>query len=242
MWVLHHTLQARTQATRQIKFFFCFFFFDEPPGYQATHPHMHFLGYILQNIDVSVFTVHIPWNMLTPCRDMRHKLQSGPFVMMLAFLLAIQLLGCCVTVQCANDSDIYSDCETNFTTLENALIHTSDNAYNLWTTFFPPRDAGSLFVVVTYQIINSNSSIDYVWTTASFTLIHPPRVFGIISLFFGLVEEDRIQSVTVQLPESCQGLLTQDYGRNNKEAKSNFLEVVTQRVSIIATLLLLFYR
>ena len=176
--------------------------------------------------------------MLTPCRDMKHKLQSGPFVVMLAFLLTIQLLCSCVAAQCANNRDIYSDCETNFTTLENALIHTSDNAYKLWTTFFPPRDAGSLFVVVTYQIINStspindsNSSIDYIWTTGSFTLIHPPRVFGIISLFFGLVEEDRIQNVTVQLPESCRGLLTPDHERTNEEAESNFLEVLTQRVS-----------
>ena len=202
---------------------------------------MHFLGYILQNIDVTVFTVHIPWNMLTPCRVMRHKLQSGLFVMLAFLVLAIQLLGCCVTVQCANDSAIYSDCETNFTTLENALIHTSDNAYNLWTTFFPPREGGSLFVIVTYQIINSTTSIDYIWTTAAFTLIHPPRVFGIISLFFGLVEEERIQNVTVQLPESCRDLLTPDYGRTNEEAESNFLEVLTQRVSIamyIATLVL----
>ena len=166
-----------------------------------------------------------------------HKLQSGPFLVMCAFLLTIQLLGCCVVVQCANNNDIYSDCETNFTTLENALIHTSDNAYKLWTTFFPPRDAGSLFVVVTYQIIDSNFSIDYVWTTASFTLIHPPRVFGMISLFFGLVEEDRIQKVTVQLPESCWGLLTSNYERTNEGAESNFMEVLTQRVSI-ATLLL----
>ena len=168
---------------------------------------------------------------------MRHKLQSGPFVVMFAFLLTIQLLGCCVTVQCANNSDIYSDCETNFTTLENAMIHTSDNAYKLWTTFFPPREGASLFVVVTYQIINSTTSIDYIWTTASFALIHPPHVFGMISLFFGLVEEDRIQNVTVQLPESCQDLLTPDYELTNEEAESNFLEVLTQRVSI-ATLLL----
>ena len=159
-----------------------------------------------------------------------------------AFLLALQLLGCCVAVQCVNNNDtIYADCETNFTTLENALIHTCDNAYNLWTTFFPPRETRSLFVVVKYQIINSNISIDYIWTTASFTLIHPPRIFGMISLFFGFVEEDRIQTVTIHLPENCQGLLNKSsYGLTNEEAESDFMEVLTQRVSI-ATLLLYFY-
>ena len=171
---------------------------------------------------------------------MRRKLHT--WAVTFAFLLALQLLGSCVAVQCVDNHDtIYADCETNFTTLENALIHTCDNSYNLWTTFFPPREAGSLFVVVKYQIINSTSSIHYIWTTAAFTLIHPPRIFGMISLFFGLVEEDRIQNVTIQLPESCQGLLTPEYGRTNEEAKSNFLEVLTQRVSI-ATPLLYFYQ
>ena len=106
-----------------------------------------------------------------------------------------------------------------------------------WTTFFPPREAQSLFVVVKYQIINSNTSIDYIWTTASFTLIHPPHIFGIISLFFGLVEEDRIQNVTIRLPVSCRGLLTPEYGHTNEEAERNFLEVLTQRVSIATPLL-----
>ena len=174
------------------------------------------------------------------CRDMKYKLQSSTWAVTFAFLLALQLLGCCVAVQCVNNN-IYADCETNFTTLENALIHTCDNAYNLWTTFFPPREAESLFVVVKYQIINSNTSIDYIWTTAAFTLIHPPRVFGIISLFFGLVEEDRIQNVAIQLPESCRGLLNKSsYERTNEEAELDFMEVLTQRVSI-ATLLLYFY-
>ena len=171
---------------------------------------------------------------------MTYKLQSGTGAVTFAFLLAFQLLGCCVAVQCTcvdNHDPIYADCETNFTTLENALIHTRDNAYNLWTTFFPPRETQSLFVVVKYQIINSTSSIDYIWTTASFTLIHPPRVFGMISLFFGFVEMDRIQNVTIQLPESCKGLLTPDYGRTNEEAESYFLEVLTQRVSVATSLL-----
>ena len=171
------------------------------------------------------------------------KLPYRSWEVIFAFLLSLQLLGCCVAVQCVNNNDTtYADCETNFTTLENALIHTSDNAYNLWTTFFPPRETQSLFVVVKYQIINSNTSIDYIWTTASFTLIHPPRIFGIISLFFGFVEEDRIQNVTIRLPESCQGLLTPEYGRTNEEAESDFMEVLTQRVSIYsytATLFLL---
>ena len=176
------------------------------------------------------------------CRDMRYKLQSSTWAVTFAFLFALQLLGSCVAVPCVDNHDTtYADCETNFTILENALIHTCDNAYNLWTTFFPPRDVGSLFVVVKYQIINSNTSIDYIWTTASFTLIYPPRIFGIISLFFGFVEEDRIQDVTIRLPESCQGLLNKSsYGRTNEEAESDFMEVLTQRVSI-AILLLYFY-
>ena len=196
----------------------------------CLHPYFLSTSLMLYSLNPLVFS----------CRDMRHKLHT--WAVTFAFLLALQLLGSCVAVQCVDNHDTtYADCETNFTTLENALIHTCDNSYNLWTTFFPPRETQSLFVVVKYQIINSNTSIDYIWTTAAFTLIHPPRIFGMISLFFGFVEEDRIQNVTIRLPESCLGLLTPEYGRTNEEAKSNFLEVLTQRVSI-ATPLLHFYQ
>ena len=133
-----------------------------------------------------------------------------------------------------DNSDQYGDCTTNFATLESALIHTPNNTYKLWTEFYPPREAMALFVHVKYQIVNSASSIEYIWTSAAFNLIHPPRVFGMTSLFFGFIQESRIGNVTLQLPENCEGLLTSpNYERSDAAAKNDFLEVLTQRVSHI---------
>jgi len=161
-------------------------------------------------------------------------LKSGPLAAVVAFLLTLQLLDCCVGVQCTtNDNGQYGDCTTNFTTLERALIDTSNNTYKLWTEFFPPREAMALFVFVKYQIVNSTStSIQYIWTSAAFNLIHPPRVFGFTSLFFGYVQESRISDVTLQLPENCEGLVTShNFERSAEAAKGDFMEVLTQRVS-----------
>lgn len=164
---------------------------------------------------------------------MGFMLKPVPGAGMFAFLLTLQLLGYFVGVQCtANNSGQYGDCTTNFTTLESALIHTSNNTHQLWTTYYPPREAVPEFVVVTYQIINSTSSITYIWTSAAFNLIHPPTVFGITSLFFGYIQESRISSVTLLLPENCAVLVaSSNYTTSNEEAKYDFLEVLTQRVS-----------
>ena len=160
-------------------------------------------------------------------------LQSAPPAAVIAFLLTLQVLGCLVGVQCTADSNSqYDDCATNFATLESALIDTRNNTYKLWTTFYPPREAMALFVFVNYTVVNSTSSIEYIWTSAAFNLIHPPKVFGITSLFFGLIEESRIGDVTLQLPENCEGLVTStNYETSDEAAKDDFLEVLTQRVS-----------
>jgi len=162
-------------------------------------------------------------------------LQSVPLAAIVALLLTLQLLCCFVGVQCTtNNSGQYDDCTTNFGTLESALIHTHDNAYKLWTTFYPPRESVAVFVVVKYQIVNSTSSIVYIWTSAAFNLIHPPKVFGMTSLFFGFIEDSKVSNVTLQLPENCKDLLTSpSYQKDDEEAKKDFLEVLTQRVSHI---------
>lgn len=162
-------------------------------------------------------------------------LQSGTLAAAVIFVLMLQVLGCFVGVQCTtNDIGQYDDCTTNFATLESALIRAPNNTYKLWTEFYPPREAMALFVYVKYQIINSTSSIEYIWTSAAFNLIHPPRVFGMTSLFFGFIQESRIGNVTLQLPENCEGLLTSpNYERSDAAAKDDFLEVLTQRVSHI---------
>lgn len=167
---------------------------------------------------------------------MRFILQSVPLAAIVALLLTLQLLCCFVGAQCAtNNSGQYDDCTTNFETLEGALIHTHDNTYKLWTTFYPPRESLPVFVFVRYQIVNSTSSIAYIWTSAAFNLIHPPKVFGMTSLFFGFIEDSKVSNVTLKLPENCKDLLTSppSYQKDDEEAKNDFLEVLTQRVSHI---------
>jgi len=166
-----------------------------------------------------------------PFQKMGFILQSVSLAAVVAFLLTLH--GCFVGVQCTtNNNNQYGDCTTNFATLESALIDTPNNTYKLWTEFFPPREAMALFVFVKYQVVNSTStSVEYIWTSAAFNLIHPPKVFGFTSLFFGYIQESRIGDVTLQLPENCKGLLTSRYQKSDEAAKDDFMEVLTQRVS-----------
>ena len=129
----------------------------------------------------------------------------------------------------------YTDCSTNYTTLERALLHTGNNAYNIWTAFYPPQDAAALFVNVEYEFQDESGSLDarneslhYIWSSAAFYLIQPPQVFGYTSLFFGFVQSSLIQDVILILPYECKDI---EFKKNNDDSKNNLLEVLTHRVS-----------
>jgi hypothetical protein len=123
----------------------------------------------------------------------------------------------------------YTNCASNYTTLENALFNTGDNIYRLTTTFFPPHVDNPLYVTVTYTFsdMNFNESIQYIWSTASLYLTIEPRTIRFLSLFFCYVEDDRIVDLELELPSECYST---DFTENQASNASNFLFVLTQRV------------
>ena len=84
------------------------------------------------------------------------------------------------------DDNNFSDCSTNFRTLERALYQTDNNRFALISAFYPARQSSSLFVNVKYNFSNpkNNQSIchNWLWTTGTFYLIQSPVVFLFTSL------------------------------------------------------------
>ena len=129
----------------------------------------------------------------------------------------------------------YADCSTNFNTLERALVETDNNRFRLVAAFYPPREAVSVYVDVTYTFKPDNETDNdtliekWIWTSGSFYLIEPPNVFRFTSLFFVYPEEGRIRKLDVTLPGACRKVTRT---RNRKhENDEGMLEILTQRVS-----------
>ena len=126
----------------------------------------------------------------------------------------------------ADAQDMYANCSTNYSVLENALLETSDNLFQMSTVFFNPNYANPLYVDVYYNFSGSSTQAHYKWSTASLYLIVAPPALGYLSLFFSYFDETRMGTLTLQLPSHCKGL--NDVTASTRE---NFLFVLTQRVS-----------
>ena len=97
----------------------------------------------------------------------------------------------------ADDMDIQTECSSNFFAMEQSLLQSTDNRFNLMTAFFPPRKAHPVIVRVTYSfnadISEDNSSTTnttispyiWFWSESEFYLIQPLEVFQFTSLLFG---------------------------------------------------------
>ena len=94
----------------------------------------------------------------------------------------------------ADDMDTQTECSSNFFAMEQSLLQSTDNRFNLMTAFFPPRKAHPVIVRVTYSfnadISEDNSSTTntpyiWFWSESEFYLIQPLEVFQFTSLLFG---------------------------------------------------------
>lgn len=125
----------------------------------------------------------------------------------------------------ADAQKTYSDCCTNFTVLENALLETSDNMFQLTTTYYHPDEEHPLYVDVCYNFIDSSNEMHYVWSVSTLYFIVQPLPLACLSQFYSPIADHRISSLTLKLPKECTNLT-----KVRGSSKKNFLFVLTQRV------------
>ena len=80
----------------------------------------------------------------------------------------------------------------------------NDNVFKLETTFSPPDVRSPLYVTVTYNMYNS--SMNYIWATATLYFIVHPNILSYLSLLICYIGNHRIVHLELQLPEQCSGL------------------------------------
>ena len=134
------------------------------------------------------------------------------------------------TTSIATDSqNTYANCSTNFTVLENALFETSDNIFQMTTTYFHPNEKNPLYVDVYYNFFsNSSTEAHYILSASALYFIVQPPALVYLSQFYSDIREKRQADLTVHLPADCAKL-----ANDTSSKKENFLFVLTQRVSCI---------
>ena len=124
-----------------------------------------------------------------------------------------------------------SDCP--FSDLEKAMNGT-ENQYRLWTTFHHPREAFPHLLVVQYSTDNYSAYDTYLWTSNAIYFVIPPHIFGLLSLFLGVLDSDHTGCVNLTIPQHCACWLEgRFYQSEDNNATLNHLEVLTERVSIV---------
>ena len=128
------------------------------------------------------------------------------------------------------DNFIFGGCEPGkeacpdcYLMLVKSLFGNGANVLNLTDAFFPPNLNPPDSVIVTYHFHNEsreNSSI-WFWANSFGYFLHPMHYFQFISLLFGKPRPLYEQRVEVTLDAECL------------EASDKFMQVLTQRVSII---------
>lgn len=127
----------------------------------------------------------------------------------------------------------YTDCSSNFSTLERALFETGNNRFELISAFYPTRDSISAFVNVKYNISEAegNGCQNWIWTTSTFYLIESPDVFQFTSLLF-VQPENKVHTLTLELPNNCFNLTDVcDDDDNFTTTEYKMMELLTRRVS-----------
>ena len=117
-----------------------------------------------------------------------------------------------------------------FSTLEGEMLK-EDNRLKLWTTFHHPREAFPHFLVVNYMAVGSDEKETYLWTSNSIYFVIPPHVFGLVSLFLGMLDNDHTGEVDLILHENCSCWLDGFmYFENREDSLMNHLEILTEMV------------
>lgn len=145
------------------------------------------------------------------------QIQEAVFIFAALFTLSV----------IAYAQDEYVNCSSNYTVLENALLGTSDNLFQMSTTFFNPEYINPVYVDVFYHFGDTNTPARYKWSASSLYLIVPPSALQYLSLFFSYFEKGSTAKLNLQLPVDCIELKNV-----TNSTKQDFLLVLTQRVSI----------
>ena len=133
-----------------------------------------------------------------------------------ATLIAISFLTCyCNAINCR-----YKD-------LENSLLNTEENLYQLSRAFFPPVQNPPEFVTVSYYFPELDQTKVWYWSVFTSSFIHPPEVLQFISLFF--TKPHYFYNGTVQLILNDTAL--ERAGNCADDLLS--MQLLTQRVSYI---------
>ena len=94
-------------------------------------------------------------------------------------------------------------CHQCYQMLESYLLNTSDNKYQLRRVFYPLEVAAPVFVTVTYQYIDTNTTKLWFWSEGIFYFLQPIEVFQFTSLFFGNPSW-RSSKLNITLPSECE--------------------------------------
>lgn len=125
-------------------------------------------------------------------------------------IILVVVLACLLYRAAADCSDEGQSCDQCYQTLANYLVNTSDNKYQLRRVFYPLATAAPVFVTVTYQYIDpnttniSNTSIPWYWSAGFFYFLQPLELFQYTSLHFGDLAS-RSGNLTLTLPAECAG-------------------------------------
>jgi hypothetical protein len=114
------------------------------------------------------------------------------------------------------------NCSQCYLTLKKSLLSKDDNIRNLSLAFYPPRAAVPEFVTVLYKFEDLSDEEDqhWFWTHDSSYLFFPLKTFQYLSLFFGKLEKQVSQKVTLTLDAECN------------MTKTETMNLLTQRVSL----------
>ena len=135
-----------------------------------------------------------------------------------------------------------------FLMLEEAM-RTEPNHYRLWTAFHPPREAFPQLLVVHYDVTDNhtryNMTDTYLWSSNAIYFVIPPHIFGLLSLFLGVLDEFHTGEVYLTLPCECACWLEVDkYNESDNSTlvdchtddnmtTLNYLEVLTEKVWLV---------
>ena len=126
----------------------------------------------------------------------------------------------------ADTQNVSVNCTNNFTVLENALLETNDNIFQLTTTYFPPDEENPLYVDVYYTFCDSSNKTHYIWSAATLYFIVRQPALAYLSQFYSHIRDPRIAVLTLTLPADCAELV-----KDTSSRKENLLFVLTQRVN-----------
>ena len=144
------------------------------------------------------------------------KKQLLPLLMLIATNVAVMYAEDDSFGSCPTGKDSCSEC---YLALKKSLLGRDDNIRNLSLAFFPTRASSAEFVTVIYNFDNVTTQT-WFWTQESSYLFFPLKTFQFLSLFFGKLERDVFQQVTLTLDAECNAT-------NQKT-----MELLTQRVII----------